>query len=117
MRAVSSSHKPAPTGQAGQIFYRVKRKSSLVSHFLPPADLWSCCISVVPALAAAQHPPAPPSAAAEHPNEKEIKETCTEDLNTDISTYREHPPTSKLYYPHRTNTCTFYNKDIIYVCV
>lgn len=98
MRAATSSHKPAPTGQAGQIFYRVKRKSSLVSHFLPPADLWPYCISVVPALAAAQHPPAPPSAAAEHPNEKEreIKETCTEDLNADTSTYPEHPPTYKL---------------------
>lgn len=56
---------------AGSNIYRVKRKSSLVSHFPLPADPWPCCTSVVPALAAAQHPPALPGAAAEHPNERE----------------------------------------------
>lgn len=42
-----------------------------ISHFLLPADLWPCYTSVAPALAAAQHPPALPAAAAEHPNETE----------------------------------------------
>lgn len=57
-------------------FIRPKRKSSLVSHFLHPTDLWPCCTSAVPALAATEHPPALTDAAAEHPNEKdgEIKE-------------------------------------------
>lgn len=65
-------------------------KSSFVSHFLHPADLWPCCTSVVPALAAAQHPPGLPGAAAEHPNEKEgqIKEMLSVDLKTDTV----HPP-------------------------
>lgn len=60
-------------------------KSSFVSHFLLPADLWPCCTSVVPALAAAQHPPGLPGVAAEHPNEKEgqIKEMLSVDLKTD----------------------------------
>lgn len=71
MSAIVLSLKPAVTSQRGRIFHRVKGKSSLVSHFPPPADLWPCCTSVVPALAAAQHPPALPSAAAEHPNEKQ----------------------------------------------
>lgn len=86
----------ASTGQASELFYRVKRKSSLVSHFPLPADLWPCCTSVAPALAAAQHPPALPGAAAEHPNEKEgeIKETSREDLNTDTL----HPPASSTTY-------------------
>lgn len=57
-------------------------KSLLVSHFPLPADLWPCCTSVVPALAAAQHPPALPGAAAEHPNEKEgqIKDMSREEI-------------------------------------
>lgn len=90
MTAIFLSHKPASMGQAGQIFYRVKRKSSLVSHFPLPTDLWPCCTSVVPALAAAQHPPALPGAAAEHPNEKggRSEELSGEDLNTD----KLHPP-------------------------
>lgn len=60
-----------PCRSDGSNIYRVKRKSSLVSHFPLPADPWPCCTSVVPALAAAQHPPALPGAAAEHPNERE----------------------------------------------
>lgn len=90
MHATLLSHKPASSGQAGQIFYRVKRKSSLVSHFPLPADPWPCCTSVVPALAAEQHPPALPGAAAEHPNENEgeIKDMSAQDLNADML----HPP-------------------------
>lgn len=98
MGAILVSHKTASTGQAGQISDSVKRKSSLVSHFPLPTDLWPCCISVVPALAAAQHPPALPGAAVEHPNEKdgEIKETSGEDLNTDPL----HPPALPTAYTH-----------------
>lgn len=55
----------------------VKWKSSLVSHFPPPAVLWPCCIGEAPALAAIQRPPALPDASAEHPNEK-IRVTCSE---------------------------------------
>lgn len=91
MSSTLLSHTPAstPVKQAKKC-YRVKWKSSLVSHFLLPADLWPCCTSVVPALVAAQHPPALPGAAAEHPNEKEgqIKETSRVDLNTETL----HPP-------------------------
>lgn len=77
------SRSPASTGWARQIFYRVKRKSSLVSHFPLPADPWPCCTSAAPALAAARHPPALPGAAAEHPDEREGRSkrrpqyTCT----------------------------------------
>lgn len=90
MSAVSLSHKPA------SIVLAVERKSSLVSHFLLPADLWPCCISVVLALSAAQHPPALPGAVAEHPNDKErqIKETFRVDLNTDTL----HPPALSTAY-------------------
>lgn len=82
----------------GQIFDRVKRKSPLVSHFPLLADLWPCCTSVAPALAATQHPPALPGAAAEHPNEKEreIKEMSREDLNTDTL----HPPALSTAHTH-----------------
>lgn len=59
--------------KTSQIIQQVMRKSSLVSHFLLPADLWPCYTSAAPASAAARPPPAPPGAAAVHPNETEKK--------------------------------------------